>query len=159
MANAPNTQGVLNELQTLMTGLQVNSQPAFTTVAIGGVKDLKPNIMPACIIYLLGEDSIHFTVSGGVRDIQTVRIHVACDYTQNQTASQCEAQIVGIIDALKLLFQQHATLGGTNPVADARPKPSGSGRLGFIRVSGNEISRIYEFELQVIQQYYVTVGS
>lgn len=159
MANAPNTQAVLNELQTLMQGLQVNSQPAFANVYIGGVKDVKPNLMPLCIVYLLGEDTVHFTLGGGVRDIQTIRIHVACDYTQNQTASQCEAQIVGIIDAMKVLFQQHATLGGTNPVADARPKVSGSGRLGFVQVSGNEMARVYEFELQVTQQYYVTVGS
>lgn len=159
MASAPNTQAVLNELQTLMQALLVNSQPAFTTVAIGGIKDLKPNIMPACIIYLLDEDSVHFTLGGGVRDIQTIRLHVACDYTQGQSASQCETQIVGIMDAMKVLFQQHATLGGTSPVADARPKPSGTARLGFVKVSGGEIARIYEMELQITQQYYVTVGS
>jgi hypothetical protein len=159
MANAPNTQAVLNELQMLMQGLQVNSQAAFANVYLGGTKDVKPNLMPLCIIYLLSEDSIHFTLGGGVRDIQTIRIHVACDYTQNQTAAQCEVQIVGIVDALKVLFQQHATLGGTSPVADARPKPSGTARLGFVKVSGNEIARIYEMELQITQQYYVTVGS
>lgn len=155
MASAPNTQAVLNELKTLMQGLQVNGQPAFANVYIGGAKDINVNLMPCCIIYLLSEDSVHFTMGGGVRDIQTIRLHVPCDYTDAQA---CEMQIVGIIDALKLLFQQHATLGGTSPVADARPKPSGSGRTGFVKVGG-AIARVYEFDLQVTQQYCVTVGS
>lgn len=157
MAGQPNTQGVLNQFQTDLQALQINGQPAFNSVVIGGLKDIKPNVMPLAIIYLISEDSTRFTMGGGSRATQTIRVHVACDYTQNQTASQCEAQIVAIADALKVYFQQHATADGTIPVADARAKPSGTATLGFAQLSGMEIARYYEFDVEVVQQYYVQV--
>lgn len=149
---APNTQGILNEIVTLLQGL--SGSATLTSVTLGGLKAYTPDKLPAGVVQLKKESSDHYAMGGAVRNTMHIRLRFVVDYT---TASTAEAQIVAIRDAVDSLFQQHATLAAVSGVADSRIEPN-SGTYGF--ASYNSVFlRVYEVELRVIQQYYLTVSN
>lgn len=146
----PNTQAILNAIQTYLTGAGV-----YTTVEIGAVRDWT-NAWPLAEVMFIEDDSAHFGHSGKIRDSQGFRITSAVSFT-HQTPPSAVAQLITIRDTVVPIFQQHAYLGGVSGVQDSRVKP-GSAKISFIRLGEDEYL-MHEFIVEVRQTYNVPIGA
>ncbi len=146
----PNTLGIINEIQSMLTALTI-----YKTVEIGAVKDWTDS-WPLAEVMFLEDDSRHFKMSGKIRDAQGFRITSAVNYTQ-QTPAQAVTQLIGIRDMVIPLFQQHAYLNGTAGVADSRVK-EGSAKISFMLVNGDDYI-VHEFIVEIKQDYNVPIGA
>jgi len=146
---AANTQAIINEIQTLITGLSL-----YKTVEQGAIKDWT-EAWPLAEIMLLEDNSEHYTHGGGIRDTQGFRVTSAVNFTQ-QTPPQALAQLISLRDTVIPLFQQRAMLTGITGVQDSRVKP-GSPKVSFVLVNGDDYL-VHEFIVEVHQTYYVPIG-
>jgi hypothetical protein len=149
----PNTQNIINKLQTLITALNI-----YTTVEIGAVKDWT-NADPVCEIMLMEDDSEHFAVNQKIRDTQGFMITSGVSYTKaGITPPTAVANLIVIRDTIIPMFQQRTLLTGLTGVQDSRVKP-GSPKISFRNEMGGDSFIVHEFILEVHQLYNVPMGA
>ena len=133
-----------------MENLQVNGQPAYTTVQAGAIKNFS-DTLPAGMVFVKEIQNGAASLGGKMWDTTTLVLVTVVDYTDAATA---EIQIAGIRDALIAILDQRVRLGETETVFDSHPL-----REYFsFSVNLGQPCRFYTLELQVVEEYYVPVG-
>lgn len=150
----PNTQGILNELKSMLTNLKLSDgiTPAYNTVVLGGVKEYLPQGLPYGNILLRKHSSKRKHHGGDIVEKLRIEIRGVFDYTDSQAA---ELQLIAVHDVLLPLLHKYATLQNTTGVYHAAVIED-SGLFEWLYLKP-EWYRIDSVELDV-EQYYLIQG-
>jgi hypothetical protein len=137
----------------MITGLTINNEPVFNpnAIRVGAFLDVI-DLLPACEITLVKDDTARYALGGKIDDSQIFQIRITVNYTDAQAA---EAQIIAIRDALTQMFHASARLGGLNGVEFSGLIP-GSGQYGYV-LRNSIWFRGYEVHLHVRYEYSVVI--
>lgn len=153
MPTQGNTYGIAQKIQTIMQGAQVNSQPAYSNVIIGGLKDYT-DAMPVGVIMAVRGSTDRYTLGRAAKIHDVPQFYIGSVISYNN-AAQAEQQIYGIRDAVTFLFAQSATLNMQGPIiVNIVP---GSERYSFPTINGAKC-RAHEFLLEVKYEYTLPQG-
>ncbi len=150
----PNTLGVVQEIQTLLTNLKLSDgiTPAYSNVILGGEKNYV-NLVPCAVIVLGKDDSERHAHGGTIVEPQEITIRSVVDYS---VASTAELAIIAIRDVLMPTLQKYCTLQGTPGVYHSQVK-KGSARFAWMWLKPDWY-RVHEVELEVHQYYLIQGG-
>ena len=153
MPTSANTTAIAQAIQTIMQSAQVNAQPAYSNVIIGGLKDYV-DAMPVGVIMPVKGSLERYTLgrSAKIHDKPQFNIASVVPYTNAATA---ELQLYAIRDAVTFLFAQSATLNIAGPVIIN--VPPNAERWSFPTINGNKM-RAHEFTLFVTYEYTLPQG-
>jgi hypothetical protein len=169
--NLPNTEGILNAIVALaqtVTFALTGGATSFKLVTPGGLKDFT-DLIPCLTVESL-KDSSGPGSSGGsqvgwrVEEPLIFRLSLYVDYT---VAANGERDVIRARDAVIPLFKQciklgNIALGGSlaapQNVMESAIAPN-SGQYFYREMAGGVVYRGYLFNLQVKQQYSVTVAT
>lgn len=153
MPTSPATSTLASAIQAIMQSAQINSQPAYANIIIGGLKDYT-DVMPVGVILIEHGSSERYTLgrSAKIHDKPRFTIASVVPYTSASTAEQ---QLYAIRDAVTFLFQQSATLNTPGVIISNVLKDSEI--WSFPTINGNKC-RAHEFTLQVVYEYTLPLG-
>jgi len=153
--NSPNTQGIYNELQTMMQGAKLSDgvTNTYANVFLAAVPDYT-DALPCCVIILRTGDSKRRAFGGKI--IEHLEIEIRSVVTNTTDHNTQEQAIVAIRDSIIPIFQQHANLNNTVNVYDVALKP-GSEVYNWMNVDGDWY-RIHQCIVVVAQEYTISTG-
>ena len=136
-----------------MQSAMVGSNPAYSNVIIGGLKDYT-DAMPVGVIIPIKGSLERYTLgrSAKIHDKPQFNIASVVPYTN---AAVAELQLYAIRDAVTFLFMQSATLAIAGPVIIN--VPANGEHWSFPTINGNKM-RAHEFTLQVTYEYTLPNG-
>lgn len=153
MPTSANTTAIATAIQSIMQSAQVNGQPAYNNVIIGGLKDYVDS-MPVGVVFPIKGSLERYTFgrSAKIHDKPLFNIASVVSYTN---AEQADLQLYAIRDAVTFAFMQSATLNIAGPVIIN--VPANGERWSFPTINGNKC-RAHEFTLLVTYEYTLPLG-
>src|SRR5579864_5967571 len=151
---SPNTQGIANELVSLLTNLKLSDgiTPAYGTVVLGGIKEYQSQGFPYGNILLRKHHSRRKHHGGDITETLLIDIRSVFDYSVAATA---ETQMIAVHDQLMPVLHKYATLQSTQGVWHAQVV-EGSGMFEWLYFKP-EWYRLDLVQMEV-EQYYLIQG-
>ena len=153
MPTFPATLVQANAIKAIMQTAQINAQPAYANIIIGGLKDYT-DAMPVGVVFAERGSSKRYTLgrSAKIHDETQFAIASAVNY---DNAAAAEILIYSIRDEVTFLFEQSATLN-TPGVIISEIMPD-SEHYSFAQINGARC-RFHEFLLRVVYEYTLPLG-
>lgn len=150
-----NTLGTANAIKTIVQALQLNGQPAYTSVVVGALKDIV-EALPSLEITASDDETERATMgpiggSATVADTQTFYLTSIVDYTDAQAA---EAQLFALRDLLTEAFHASTHLNSTPGVIMSQLQPTG--KYGYVFRNG-QWYRMHQILLAIRYDYTTTL--
>lgn len=153
MPTSGNTYGIAQSIATFMQTAQVNGQPAYANVIIGGLKDCV-DALPVGVVFPQSGSTERYTLGRSAKIHDRLRFNIA-SVVSYVTAATAEPQICAIRDAVTFLFAETATLNMNGPII-INVVPN-SERWSFFKMNGAPM-RAHEFQLEVLYEYTLPQG-
>lgn len=157
MATSPNTQSIIDQIVSYLQAVQWNGQNLFLNVVEGGLNDFTnmATTTQACAMVTIKDGPIKRVKSGG--GTQNIETFLVTCVVPTSDQAQAEKTIVACYMYATQPFLQHAYLGGLSNVKDSRVKED-SPTFFWTQINGVDW-RMFSFEIEVVDEYFVTVTS